>query len=86
MGSFNPVALTVLKICAFRVRKTAFFFGKFSAYEILKSGDKISNFRVLKIGFEVDFCNICWTGWQKSIIDPIMESKFSAANVELVKI
>ena len=52
MASFKSLALTVLKTCAFKVKKTwHFFLGKFPPYEISKSGDKISDFWVFKIGF-----------------------------------
>ena len=44
MASFNAVALKVLKICAFKVRKTGYFLGKFPPYEVSNSGDKIPNF------------------------------------------
>ena len=40
MASFNAVALTVLEICAFKVRKTGYFLERFPAYEISKNGDK----------------------------------------------
>ena len=44
MASFNAVALTVLKICAFKDQNQGIFLVKFSPYEISKSGDKICNF------------------------------------------
>ena len=32
------------------------------------------------------FCNISWTTWPKQFIDPILESKFEHADVEIMKI
>ena len=44
MASSNAVALMVLEICDLKFEKQGIFLGKFSPYEVSKSGDKISNF------------------------------------------
>ena len=51
MASFSSLALTVLKICAFKVRKTAFFKENFPLMKFQKVGtiSLISEF--FKIGF-----------------------------------
>ena len=51
MGSFKFLALAVLKISTFKVRKRGDFLGRSSPYEIPESGDKISKFWVFKTGF-----------------------------------
>ena len=49
MASFNSLILTVLEICAFKVKKTGHFLGKFPPYEFQKVGTKslISEFSKL---------------------------------------
>ena len=44
MDSFSSLALTVLEICAFKVRKIGHFLGKSPLNEISKSGEKIFDF------------------------------------------
>ena len=44
MASKWLIALTVLKISEFKVKKTGHFFRKIPPNEISKSGDKISDF------------------------------------------
>ena len=51
MGSFNSLPLPVLEIRAFKVPKSGQLFSKVSPYEISKSGDKISDFWVFRVGF-----------------------------------
>ena len=87
MTSFNAVALTVLEISAFKVRKPEYSFKEnFPLMKFQKVGTKSLISEFSELVFEWLFCNISWIGWPKSIIDPIMESKFQAANVEIVQI
>ena len=62
MASFSYLALTVLEICSVKVETTGDLFRKTASppppppiplpsSEISKSGDKISDFLVFKIGF-----------------------------------
>ena len=52
------LALSVFKICVFNFMKQVFFWEEASKEKISKSGEKISNFYVFKIGFKYLFCNI----------------------------
>ena len=52
MVSFSSPALTVLQICAFKVKKQGIFVGKFLPYEISKSGDKYLNSEFSKLVFK----------------------------------
>ena len=53
-----------------------FLWGSFS-YEISKSGYKISNFCVFKIGFKYLFCNISWPTWSEQFIGPVLNSNLN---------
>ena len=58
MASFNTVALTVLKICAFKVRNRVFFKENFPLTKFQKVGTKSQISEFSELVFQWLFCNI----------------------------